>query len=213
MHRWRTAALAGHSLQYRLEAGEAGNLARQLGEREPAARQQIERGAVRPHVHPEGAEHPQLLVDDVVWVEAGDVAATAGTGYDDRAAGSSERDRLGERGGRLRRHVNDDVRESSGRGAEETDGVIGGDVDGQVGAEPRRHCQPASVGRPDPGHHDEARAGVLGCRAREQSPHAGAEHGHDLTGLHGRKVGAPPDPSTERVEQCRHDRVQPFGHR
>ena len=125
----------GHALHERLEPGEADRLTGQVGERVPPAGQHVERRPVRGDVDAERAEHAQLLVDDVVGVEAGRLGVPAGAGDHDGAAGAGERDGLGERERRLGRDVDDDVGQTAGGGWQRGDRVVDRHVDRQVGAE------------------------------------------------------------------------------
>ena len=67
----RRAGLAGHALDERFEAVEPDDLARQVGERVPAAGEHVERRPVRRDVDAERPEHAQLLVHDVVGLKPG----------------------------------------------------------------------------------------------------------------------------------------------
>ena len=90
----------------------------------------------------ERADDPQLLQHHHVRHETRRACAPpAGSCDDDGAAGAGEFDRLRERGGRLGGDVDDDIGQPAGGVAKRRDGIVDGNVDGQVGAEPRRQRQ------------------------------------------------------------------------
>src|SRR3546814_5589088 len=68
---WRGAALAGHGAQQCLDTVEPDDRPLQIGEGIAAGGQQVEGGAVGDHVDAERALDAQLLVHDVVGLEAG----------------------------------------------------------------------------------------------------------------------------------------------
>src|SRR3954453_7511805 len=83
VNRGSLVAFSRHHTHKILQAVQIGDAAREVCEREPPGRQQIEGGPVGGRVDAEGAEYPQLLVHDEVGLEAGNTAATAGTGHHD----------------------------------------------------------------------------------------------------------------------------------
>ena len=92
------------------------------------------------------------------------------------------------------------------------DGVVGGDVDGEVGAEAGRGGEPVSVAWPLAGDHDEPRPGVVRRRRRAEPTDAGAEDGDDVTGRGAGEVDRPADARTERVEHRGQRWVERVGH-
>ena len=140
------------------------------------AGEQVEGGAVRVGVDAEGAEDAQLLVDDVVGVDAGG-GLTAGAGDDEGAAAAGERHALRERGRRVGGDVDDDVGAARAGGPPEGGHrVLLGHVDDEVGAEALGRLEAGVVALAGAGDHHELGAGVLGGRAHAEAADARAEH-------------------------------------
>ena len=180
--RRRRVALAGQRADEVLGAVELGDPPGEVGERVPARRQQVERGAVRGRVDAERAEDAELLVDDEVGPER-PAPDAAGAGQHDRAAGAGERDGLRERGRRLGRDVDDDVgqRRPWPRAAPRPGRCRRRRRRGR-----RRRRRPARAARrraARAGDHHEAGAGLLRRRGRRQPADARAEHGDHVAWL------------------------------
>jgi hypothetical protein len=134
---WRdTVAFTGHGSQQFLGVFEARAAPRQAFERIAPGHQQIERGAVGGDIDAQGADNAQFLENDRVrrkpW-SAG--AETSGARDNDGSGRPGQRDRLRESRWRLGSYVDDDIRQSAGLPCQGGDGILCGDVDGQVRAE------------------------------------------------------------------------------
>ena len=142
----------------------------------------------------------------------GRLRRAAGPGDDDRSPGPDERERLREGVRRLGRHVHDDVGQAPGRRLEGRSGVVGPDVDREIGPERARGLQPRSVVRPGARHQDEPRAGFLGRDEDGEPADPRPEDGDDVAVLRPRHGDAPPHARSERVEDRREDRIEPVRH-
>ena len=150
VHR-RNVTLAGHVAQELARIVEADDPAREVGERESARCEERQRFFVRGGVDAERTEDAQLLVDDLIGVEARRSPAAAGSGDHDGAAPFRELHGLRERGGRLGGDVDHDVGQPAGGVAQCRNGIGRLDVDREVGAELACDCRARSRrGAPSP---------------------------------------------------------------
>jgi hypothetical protein len=182
-------------------------------DRHPAGLDQPDRRRVRRRGDAERAQEVELLHDDQVAHEVGDGLEAFHAGEDDARPERRIVECLGDRHGRVGRHLDDDVGAVPVRELPHPHArILVLDVDRVVGAERLRERELLGVAR-EAGHDDGVGAG--GARrddAREPSL-ARAEHEDDVAGPRVGQLDRPSKTRAERVEHGRRARRQVLPHR